>query len=295
MSHAERPPLVSTRFRANLIWLSKRPFEKGRDYKLKIHTTAVAVRILKINKVIDASEANSQLAKDSVGRHDVADLVLETRQPIAFDLTADSEATGRFVIVDGYDVAGGGIIVEAISDDHADFRAEARLRDFNWVRGGRHGARSGPSGSATGPALVMFVGRAGTGKHRYARALERALFAEGRSAYMLDGTNVLLGVDRDLYWVDATQEELVRRFAEVAHLMLHAGLIVVSTTNAIGLADYGQVQALIPDFASLVIDIDPEGRSVAPCDLRIRGSEPEDRGDRPRARAAAARGTSPRV
>ena len=87
---------------------------------------------------------------------------------------------------------------------------------------------------------------------------------------MLDGTNVLLAVDRDLYWVDATQEELVRRFAEVAHLMLHAGIIVVSTTNAIGLADYGQVQALIPDFASLVIDIDPEGHSVAPCDLRFR-------------------------
>jgi hypothetical protein len=119
---------------------------------------------------------------------------------------------------------------------------------------------------------------------------------------MLDGTNVLLGVDQDLYWVDATQQELVRRFAEVAHLMLHAGLIVVSTTNAIGLADYGQVQALIPDFASVVIDVDPSwtagpsegpappatgsgeqsspaptrrGTSAAPCDLRIRGTEPE--------------------
>ena len=48
------------------------------------------VRIHKINKVIDASEVNRQLAKDSVGRHDVADVVLETRQPIAFDLIADS-------------------------------------------------------------------------------------------------------------------------------------------------------------------------------------------------------------
>jgi bifunctional enzyme CysN/CysC len=274
MSHPERPPLVSTRFRANLIWLSKRPFEKGRDYKLKIHTAAVGTRILKINKVIDASEAHSHLVRESVGRHEVADVVLEVKQPMAFDLTADSEATGRFVLVDGYDVAGGGIIVEGISDEHADLRAEARLRDFNWVRGGvtveERARRVGHR-----PALVMFVGKTGTGKHRYARALEQALFAEGRSAYMLDGTNVLLGVDRDLYWVDATQEELVRRFAEVAHLMLHAGLLVVSTTNAIGLADYGQVQALIPDFASLVIDVDPEGRSVAPCDLRIRGNEPE--------------------
>jgi bifunctional enzyme CysN/CysC len=255
MSHAATPPPVSTRFRANLIWLGKKPFDKGRDYKLKIHTAAVAVRIHKINKVIDASEVNHQLAKDSVGRHDVADVVLETRQPVAFDLTADSESTGRFVVVDGYDVAGGGIIVEAVADSLEDARAEARLRDFNWVPGGV-GAEERAQRFGHRPALVMFVGKS-------------------RHAYMLDGTNVLLGVDQDLYWVDATQQELVRRFAEVAHLMLHAGLIVVSTTNAIGLADYGQVQALIPDFASVVIDVDPAGTSAAPCDLRVRGTEPE--------------------
>jgi bifunctional enzyme CysN/CysC len=275
MSHAEAPPLVSTRFRANLIWLSKKPFEKGRDYKLKIHAAAVPVRILKINKIIDASEAGSELHKAHVGRHDVADLVLETRQPVAFDLIADSEATGRFVVVDGYDVAGGGIIVEPISDEHEEFRAEARLRDFNWVRGGVAAAERATRFGHR-PALVMFVGKAGTGKRRYAGAVEKALFGQGRNAYLLDGTNILLGVDQDLYWVDATQQELVRRFAEVAHLLLHAGLIVVSTTNAIGLADYGQVQALIPDFASVVVDVDPEQKSVAPCDLRIRGNEPEE-------------------
>ena len=150
----------------------------------------------------------------------MADLVLETRQPIAFDLTADSEATGRFVIVDGYDVAGGGIIVEPVADEHEDARAEARLRDFNWVRRAAWRAEERAQRFGHRPALVMFVGKSGTGKHRYARALEKALFGEGRNAYMLDGTNVLLGVDQDLYWVDATQHELVRRFAEVAHLML---------------------------------------------------------------------------
>ncbi len=274
MSHTSSPPKVGTRFRANLIWLSPRPFEKGRDYKLKVHTAALSVRIHKINKIIDASQAGSQLAKEAVGRHDVADLVLETRQPVAFDLIADAEATGRFVIVDGYDVAGGGIIVEPVADAHEDFRAEARLRDFNWVRGGVSAAERAQR-FAHQAALVMFVGKAGTGKHRYARALEKALFAEGRNAYMLDGTNVLLGLDQDLHFVDATQQELVRRFGEVAHLLLHAGLIVVSTTNAIGLADYGQVQALLPDFASVVIDVDPEARSVAACDLRIRGTESE--------------------
>ncbi len=274
MSHVERPPLVSTRLRANVIWLGKKPFTPGRDYKLKLHTAAVPVHIHKIVKVIDASELGSELSKDHVGRHDVADLVLETRTPVAFDAIADSEATGRFVIVDGYDVAGGGIITAAESDERDELRAEARLRDFNWVTGAvtaEHRARR----QGHRAALVMFVGKANTGKSRYARALEEALFAAGRNVYLLDGSNVLLGVDQDLVWVDATQHELVRRFGEVAHLLLDAGLIVVSTTNAIGLADYGAVQALIPDTPSIVVEVDPGGASTQACDLRVRGTEPE--------------------
>ncbi len=121
----------------------------------------------------------------------------------------------------------------------------------------------------------MFVGAAGVGKHRYARALEKALFDRGRNIYMLDGKNVLLGVDHDL-WVDAAQSELVRRFGEVAHLLLSSGLLVVSTTNAIGLADARAVQSLIPDTPTVLIDVDPVGDSNLPFDLRIRGTEPEE-------------------
>ncbi len=273
MSHAETAPTVSTRVRANMIWLGKAPFAANRDYKLKLGTAAIGVKLHHINKIIDASELNHTLEKTDVGRHDVADVVLETQQPIAFDLSADCEATGRFVIVDGYDVAGGGIITAALADDLRDLRAEARVRDFNWVPGGVTAVdRAQRSGHRA--ALIMFVGKAGSGKHKYARAVERALFDAGRFAYMLDGKNVLLGVDHDL-WVDAAQSELVRRFGEVVHILLNAGLLVVSTTNAIGLADATSVQALIPDTPMVLVDIDPDDASTHPCDLRIRGDEPE--------------------
>src|SRR5580698_1776050 len=273
MSHVDKPPQVSTRIRTNLIWLGKKPLVKGRDYKIKLGTAALPVQLQRINKVIDASQLDHRLEKDEVGRNDVADVVLELRQPVAFDLTADCEATGRFVIVDGYDVAGGGIITAAVSDDLRDLRAEARTRDFNWVPGGVSAADRAARNHHRA-ALIMFVGRAGTGKHQHARALERALFEAGRNVYMLDGQNVLLGVDHDL-WVDAAQSELVRRFGEVAHLLLNAGLIVVSTTNAIGLGDATAVQALIPDAPMLLIDVDPSGSSTQACDLRIAGSEQE--------------------
>ena len=124
-------------------------------------------------------------------------------------------------------------------------------------------------------ALVMFVGKTGAGKHRFARALEKALFDRGRNTYMLDGKNVLLGVNHDL-WVDAAQSELVRRFGEVAYLLLSSGLLVVSTTNAIGLADARAVQALIPDTPTILIDLDPAGDETLPFDLRIHETESED-------------------
>ena len=209
-----------------------------------------------------------------IGRNDVADLILETRQPIAFDTIAEAEATGRFVIVDGYDIAGGGIITVAEKDEKEELRAEAHERDMNWIKGGvSQEARARKTGHR--PVLVMFVGKAGTGKHAYARAVEKALFEQGMAAYMLDGTNVLLGVDADLVWVGATQAELVRRFAEVAHLLLNAGHIVISTTNAIGLADFAAVQALIPDFPVLSVEISPTKTTVGAADLQLSGKEPD--------------------
>ncbi len=292
MSHEAAPPQVSTRFRTNMIWLGKKPFEKGRDYKIKIHTQALPVRLLEIKKVIDASAAlpphvsrplaeaasappaSGALDKDRVGRHDVAEVVLETRQPVAFDDFAQGEATGRFVVVDGYDIAGGGIITGAEKDAQEDFRAEARLRDFNWIPGGV-AAEERAKRFGHRPALVMFVGPAGSGKHKFARAVEKAFFQEGKAVYMLDGTNVLLGVDSDLIWKQSTQNELVRRFAEVAHLLLDAGLIVVSTTNAIGLADVAAVQALLPDFPLLVVEINAAPGPLSPSDARLTGLEGE--------------------
>jgi bifunctional enzyme CysN/CysC len=274
MCHTQNMPQVSTRFRANLIWLAKKPFEMGKDYKLKIHTQAQPVRLHKINTVIDASVAGSEKKKDRIDRHEVADVVLEARQAIAFDTIALGEATGRFVLVDGYDIAGGGIITGAEKDDQESLRAEAQHRDVNWIKGGVS-LEDRTARLKHKPALIMITGNAGVGKHKFARAIEKSLFDGGVAAYMLDGTNVLLGVDADMVWMESTQRELVRRFSEVAHLLLNAGHVVISTTNAIGLADFAAVQTLLSNFSIFTIEVDPTGRSIALCDLRLTGKETE--------------------
>ncbi len=273
MSRVDSAPQVGTRLRANLVWLGRKPMETSRDYKIKLHTAALPVRIHRLISVRDASTLDPGAGADRIGRHEVADVELETRQPVAFDLAEQDQATGRFVIVDGFDIAGGGIITATVADDQEGFRLESRLRDFRWISGG-----VSPSERRAlfhhAPALVLFTGKHGVGKHRYARALEQALFRARIATYLLDGANLLLGVGNDLA-AESARHELVRRFGEIAHLLTDAGLVVVSTSNAIGLSDHASVRTLLGDRPLLTIDIDPAGTATSDCDLRLRGDESE--------------------
>jgi bifunctional enzyme CysN/CysC len=267
MSHLESPPEVSTKLRVNLFWLGKRPMVPGKRYKLKLTTAETEVTIDEIHRILDASDLSSSVSKQRVDRHDVADLVLRTRHQIAFDLASDLEATGRFVIVDEYDIAGGGIVREAVKDEAAGRRLENRIRGMEWVRGDiTPEQRAEINGHAA--SMVMFTGDANTGKHQVARALEGALVRSGHHAYLLDGKNVVLGVDADIAFDDI--DELVRRFGEVAYMLLDAGQLVISTTNVIGLTDHLVLQTQISPFQMFVVHIGPEAEGLPEgADMRL--------------------------
>src|SRR6266567_3865273 len=86
-------PYELSRFKAKLFWLGKQPFAKGKSYKLKLATQEVECRIESIERVIDASTLETVSRKENemfVGRHEVAELTLHTRRPIAFDARGDS-------------------------------------------------------------------------------------------------------------------------------------------------------------------------------------------------------------
>lgn len=279
MSHVRDVPDVGTRLRANVFWLGKLPLESGKSYKLKLATSQTEVRVEEIVRVLDASELHASVTKKRVDRHDVAELVLRTRSPIAFDPSERIEATGRFVIVDGYDIAGGGIVRELVPDEHQQLRLESRIRDIEWVRGDvtpeerakRHGHPA---------SMVMITGESGGGEQAVARALERRLVDAGVHAYLLVGKNVFLGVDADIAFDD--REGLVRRFGEVVHLFLDAGTVVVSTTNVIGLGDQRTLRTLVSPFPVLVVHVGPSGGSPgAPEGAELRADLRLDPGGEP--------------
>ncbi|GAB3224251.1 adenylyl-sulfate kinase [Algoriphagus aestuariicola] len=78
------------------------------------------------------------------------------------------------------------------------------------------------------PKLIWFTGLSGSGKSTLANAVEVQLFEAGYSTYLLDGDNIRTGLNKDLGFSKEDRVENIRRIAEVAKLMMDAGLIVVS-------------------------------------------------------------------
>src|SRR5690606_16788641 len=77
------------------------------------------------------------------------------------------------------------------------------------------------------PKCLWFTGLSGSGKSTIANLVEKRLHAMGQHTYILDGDNIRHGLNRDLGFTDEDRVENIRRVAEVAKLMVDAGLIVL--------------------------------------------------------------------
>ena len=76
--------------------------------------------------------------------------------------------------------------------------------------------------------LLWFTGLSGSGKSTIANAVEKALFNKKIHTYTLDGDNVRKGINNNLSFTPEDRTENIRRIAEVANLMIDAGLVVLA-------------------------------------------------------------------
>ncbi len=106
-------PSISNRLRASVFWLGKNSLTTGKKYKLKLATAEVEATVEKIIRTVDASTLENREDSSSLKLNDVGEIIFKLKNKIAFDKFSDFQATGRFVLVDNYDVAGGGIILQA--------------------------------------------------------------------------------------------------------------------------------------------------------------------------------------
>lgn len=226
----EVQPILSTRFRVNIFWVGKFPLIKNKDYKLKIGTSRITVKLAEILNIIDAAELNINTYKDQVERHDVAECILETVKPIAFDPISQMEMTGRFVIVDNYEISGGGIIQEGVSGKSNTIDSHIMKRDSLWEQGL---VASNMREALYGHKAKFVVLTSGNEEyqqsiHKIGKELEYKLFKSNYSTYYLGIANLTAGSgDRD---------SQIRQIGELAGILADAGQIFI--TSVFNLEDY---------------------------------------------------------
>ncbi len=269
----ELAPKTSKRLKVSLFWLGRKPFEKNKDYFLKIGTAKVGVKLEEIYRVINASNLDASEEQKRVGRHEVAECSLKLDRAIAFDLASNIDKTSRFVIVDEYEIAGGGIIHEILEDKFSQIRDSVMVRNYKWEksiiapesRAEKYNQKS---------TLILITGPRNVGKKEAAKALEAKLFADGKIVYFLGIGNVKYGIDADLAVIskENNRDEHLRRLAEVAHLMLDAGTILIVTARELAQDDLEIIKTVVNPEKIVTVWTGEDVTTDLSFDLKIPGN-----------------------
>lgn len=246
ISHDHDAPMLSNMLRGRIFWLVRHPLSRYDRLTLRLGTASYSVEVKEIEKIIDTDNLDAQIA-NQVERLQVAEIMFQVRGLAALDPHHANPALGRFVLQEGHEIVGGGIIdMEGIADQrtarrqvksenitHVDFavsRTERARMNGHW--GG----------------VLWFTGLSGSGKSTLATELQKRLFDKGWQVFVLDGDNMRQGLCADLGFSPDDRSENIRRVGEVAALFAKAGMIVISAFISPYREDRRRVRAMAAEY-----------------------------------------------
>ena len=255
LARAEQPLEMTDQFEATLVWMHDEPGLIGRSYEIKLANQWASASLTTLKHRIDvntqAHESCRQLQLNDIA---VANLALS--KPLVFDAYAQSHTLGGFLLVDKYThstVAAGMIRHNLRRAQNVHRQALSITREDRERLNGHKGK------------VIWFTGLSGSGKSTIANALEKELHAQGKRTYILDGDNVRQGLNKDLGFTDADRVENIRRVAEVAKLMMDAGLIVMTAFISPFRAERQMARELIGEDNFIEVFVDTP---LAVCEQR---------------------------
>jgi len=237
---------IADQFEATVVWLSDAPLLRGRSYTLKLGGQTATATINPVKYKINLSTLDRIAAVTLIQKEiGVCNLHLDRDLPFApYKVNRDA---GRFLVVDRMSGAtvGAGMLHFALR----------RAQNIHWqALDVNKGARAALKRQR--PCVLWYTGLSGAGKSTIANLVDKKLHAVQRHTYLLDGDNVRHGLNRDLGFTDADRVENIRRIAEVAKLMVDAGLIVSTAFISPFRAERQMARALVPDGEFIEIYID---------------------------------------
>ena len=216
--HADAPAEVADQFECTLVWMADEPLLPGRSYLLKIGACSVNASVMALRHRLDVNTLE-HLAARTLTLNEIGVATLTVDRPIPFDAYREQRDTGGFILIDriSFHTVGAGMLHFALRRAH---NIQPQALDVDKA------ARAALLGQQ--PTVLWFTGLSGAGKSSIANLVEKKLHAMGRATVLLDGDNLRHGLNRDLGFTDADRVENIRRVAEVARLMVDAGLIVLT-------------------------------------------------------------------
>jgi len=221
-------PKISNSFDATIVWMSSDAMVPGKTYLFKHTTQTVTGQVDSLKYRVDVNTLHRTPAPD-LQLNEIGRCAVTLSQPIYFDAYRRNRGTGAFIIIDRMSntTVGAGMISDRDSAKQTsaaweitEEQTETGQRSVSDVTEAERTARFGQKA-----ATVLFTGLTGTGKSTIARAVERALFDDGRAVAVLDGELMRRGVNVDLGYTVEDRSENLRRSAHVAKLINDNGLI----------------------------------------------------------------------
>jgi len=214
---AEALPEVADQFAAHIVWMNEHALLPGRLYVLRMGASSVIAQITDLKHVVDVNTLEHVAAKQ-LGLNEVGFCNLALDRPVPFDPYAENRGMGSFVLIDRISNA-------TIGCGMIDF-ALRRASNIQW-RKMKVDKAARAAANRQKPCVLWFTGLSGAGKSTVADLVEQRLHGMGLHTMILDGDNLRHGLNRDLGFTDSDRVENIRRVAEVAKLMVTAGLIVL--------------------------------------------------------------------
>ena len=213
------PAGVGTQFEATIVWMAEQPMLRGRTYLMRQGTNTVTATVAPLKYKVNVNSFE-HLAAEELELNEIGVCELELDRPIAYDPYAVNREMGSFVLIDritNVTVAAGMINFELRRSQNVHWQA---IDVDKAARAALKGQR---------PCVLWLTGLSGAGKSTIANLVECKLQSLGCHTYLLDGDNVRHGLNKDLGFTEADRVENIRRIAEVAALMVDAGLIVITS------------------------------------------------------------------
>lgn len=273
--NGETPPEVRKKVRASIFWLGRNPMVLNKEYFFKLGTAKILAKLDHIDKVLNADNLKQDEKRKEIRRHEVAECILKLNRPLAFDINSVLPITSRFVIVDDYEISGGGIITEKVDDELSELRDKVILRNYKWEKSTISYEKRSEKYNQK-PTLIVISGPKNSGKKEVAKALEAQLFSDGKIVYFLGIGSLLYGVDADIKKNGKNREEHIRRLAEVAHILLDAGAILIVTAIELNQFDQEILKTTIAQEKIISVWVGDELNNDFLFDLKVPGKEDID-------------------